>query len=519
VSIDNGKAGEPTCARLLGPLLQLVSSSLIERAYLSFRQYQNALTVGACSLVMLALVARIAPRLPLEAALSGDSESYITQASFRPPLYGWVLAIYHWATGSYAYLPLLQFLLIALGLLVFSVNLGRLLKSIWVGPLAILLVVLHVYVHEALRQILSESLYLAAILAGLGLQFRYARRSARGDLVGAAICFASAAATRSTGVAFLLLPVLTAVLDGRHRFWTAASRSAQAALAGAAVLIMAMAGNYAKHGHFEIGSWTGMAILGKGLLVLDSSGLPTLPPFVAAIAPEAVRLRDLISAQPNIADRMRAQMQASEDLRFALFAPAAEATWPEWQGADWRARGHLAMKVGQDIIRHHPLDFLKVGARDWGSLLLYPMHWPAWASSERADRLQFPACRLHDNCWALTRYDIPAPALVAMLTVSIGGAIGGAILLLTASIRALRRKATPTVILFWSMALVLHASLLASGAFESGLVRYTIALHALGVGLLVWFLHLGWRRMRARFPLMPFISGRRPLAAARTLNT
>ena len=83
----------------------------------------------------------------------------------------------------------------------------------------------------------------------------------------------------------------------------------------------------------------------------------------------------------------------------------------------------------------------------------------------------------------------------------------------------LRRKVTPAVLLFWSIALVLHVSLLVTGATESGLVRYTIGLHPLGVALLVWFLHLAWCRVRAPFPLLPFVSGWRPIVAARTSNT
>jgi hypothetical protein len=106
-----------------------------------------------------------------------------------------------------------------------------------------------------------------------------------------------------------------------------------------------------------------------------------------------------------------------------------------------------------------------------------------------------------------------------MLAVSLGGTVGGAILILAAFPRVLRRKAEPAVLLFWSMALVLHASLLAAAAVESGLVRYTIGLHPLGVGLLVWFLYLGWCRVRGRFPLTPFGSGLRGFSATGTSKT
>ena len=459
---------------------------------------------GTCFLAWLALVLRMAPRVPIEAALSGDTESYIAIASYRPPLYGWVLAAYQWATGGYDYLPLFQFLLTALALLIFSVELGRLLRSLWVGPLSILLVLMHVAIYDSPRLIMSEALFVAMILAGLGLQFRYTRLDSLGDLLGAAIFFALAAVTRTTGMAFLLIPMLCAMLDRRRGYWGGGLRACCAMLATGLVLIMAMAGNHAKHGRFEIGSWTGMAVLGKGLLLLDESDVPVLPPPASAAAPEAARLRVLVDAQPNIADRMRAQMQASEDLRFALFFPAAEENWPDWQIADWRERGALALTVGSRLIERHPLGFLQVWARDWGSLVLYPMHWPAWASTEPPDKLLFPACRLHDNCWALTRYDIPAPALAVMLAVSLTGAIGGVLLLLGASGRVLRRRALPTTILFWAMTLVLHTSLLVSAAFESGLVRYTVGLHVLGAALLLWFLHVAWGHCQEWFRIGQF---------------
>ncbi len=71
----------------------------------------------------LACIAWTAASLPIEPVATGDSPSYLTLASHRPPVYGWVLNAYLWITGGLAHLPLLQLLLFASGLLIFAVEL------------------------------------------------------------------------------------------------------------------------------------------------------------------------------------------------------------------------------------------------------------------------------------------------------------------------------------------------------------------------------------------------------------
>ena len=115
---------------------------------------------------------------------------------------------YQRATGGVAYLPWMQLVLLSAGLLVFAVELGRLLRSALAGAAAIVLLTRHVTVYDSPGIIITESLFLALLLAGLGLHFRHARQGGGRARAGAAICFALAAATRTTGTAFLLLPPL-----------------------------------------------------------------------------------------------------------------------------------------------------------------------------------------------------------------------------------------------------------------------------------------------------------------------
>ncbi len=349
--------------------------------------------------------------------------------------------------------------------------------------------------HQAPASVMSESLFEFFILTGLGLQIRSVRRDSAGSLAGAAVCFALAAGTRTSGAVFLLLPLLAALLDRRRNVVAATVRTGRAALAGGLVVLVLMAGNWLQNDRFEIGSWSGMSLLGKGLLLTAPSDVPDLPPPASGVVSAAANLRAVINAQPDLAARLRAQDQAYQDLRFPLFFPAAEQSWPAWAGSDWRMRGKLALAYSEAVIEHHPGMYLRLWANDWLSLVLYPQLWPAWATAN-ADGALFPACRIHSNCWVLERDDVHARTLLDMLLVSLAGAIGGGVLLVFRAGPVLTRRADPELALFWTMALVLHISLLGTAAFEAGLVRYTDLTHVLGVALLLWFVSLLPRWLR-----------------------
>jgi hypothetical protein len=443
-----------------------------------------------CLLVWAPIVARTAMGLPvLPGRLGTDSEEYLTLAAHRPPLYGWLLAAYRWATGGLEHLPLLQLALLAAGLLFFAVELGRMLRSAIAGAAAVLLATRHLVVHDAPAAVMTEGLFLALLLAGLGLLFHHVRRDGVGaaPLVAASVCFALAAATRTTGTALLPLAPLLALLDHRLRPRAAILRAAWCATAMAAVLAVAVAGNWARHGRAEIGSFAGIALLGKALMLIGPADLPALPPAAASTVPVAEGARRRIEAQPDLAARLRAHLQSSQDVRFGAFFPAAEAQWPAWRdAASWRERSDLGLGVALRLVADHPLGFLRLWARDWAALLLYPGYRPAWASADVGDPRAFPACRLQGNCWALTRYGVSPLWLGAMLAVSLGGAAVGLVVLLGVARPVPARRAMPATALAWCLGLVLHASLLLTSLAEAGFARYTAGLHVLGTALVLW---------------------------------
>jgi hypothetical protein len=465
------------------------------------------------SLLWAVLIVWMAVKLPVDAILTGDSAGYLALAPYRPPVYGWALNAFRWISGDLHYLPVVQCILLASALLVFAIELGQMLQSKLASAAALILILKHQNTYDSPGWLMSEGLSTPLLLAGLGLMFRSVRHGGAASLIGATACFAFATGTRAAGAAFLLVPLLFALLDQRRSLAMAAIRAGQVTLMAGLVLVVVMGGNWVKNGYFDIGSWSGISLLGKGLLLVESSDVADLPPPIAAIAPVAEDLRKLIAAQPDLGAGLRAQAQAYQDLRFALFFPAAEESWPVWASADWRTRGDLALTLSKHLIERHPWKYVGLWAHDWMGLVLYPGYWPGWATT-KADGALFPFCRMTGNCWALMGYRIPGVILLSMLTVSLIGTAGSAGLLVFRGWRVLRRNAEPMTTLFWSLALVLQATLLMSSAFEVGAGRYTIGSHILGVALLLWFLSM----LPKRF-LDGFVSGQWLRVSLRGLST
>jgi hypothetical protein len=307
------------------------------------------------------------------------------------------------------------------------------------------------------------------------------------------------------------LPVLTAVLDRRLSWRAGAWRGGQALFAAGVVLMVAAAGNYAKNGRFEIGGAPGLSLLGKILLLVQPEDVANLPPPFAATLSAAAEHRRLIAEVPDPSPvlpelqdpsaRMRAQTQSYEDLRYATFFKAAEATWPAWAEADMRGRSDLAMEIGKQVIFRHPGGYLRLWTIDFVALVSFPMFWPPWAIDDLTDDYQrFSTCASHHNCWALTSYRIPIVSLIIMLVASLGATLGGAVFAVAAARRVLLRRASPLTAMFWAASLIALFGTLTTAAFEGGIVRYTGTLHIFGVAMLLWVAAIAVRKLAEIIP-------------------
>jgi hypothetical protein len=386
--------------------------------------------------------------------------------------------------ADYARLPQLQTLLIALALLALAWQLALLLRAPWVAAIVVPVIWTHRGVWEAMRFVTSEGLFLPLLLAVLALAIAHARSGSGWSLAGAAFCCALAAITRSIGAILLLLPVLLVLLAWPIGLRPMLRRLAIVVLAAALPLLAGMAWHKAQHGFFGLGSYAGVSLLGKALLLLR----PALAndAVLAQVSPLAEQARAAVAAAPDYAASLRAQAQAYEELRWRAFYPAAAASWPAWRDADLGGESRLAGPVALRIIAAEPRGYVALALRDWSGLVLYPHFWPTAWQAENTPHPFFARCAEPRRCWVFERLQAPRWHGLVMLITSLGGLLATVVVLLRSGTRALRGRLTSAERLTLAVAVVTQATLAATALFEAGLWRYGVAPHVMHALLLAW---------------------------------
>jgi hypothetical protein len=444
-------------------------------------------------LVWLVVTVYVCARLPWHPGLTPDSQSYMDFDLSRPPGYSWLLSAYaelHGGEGVAALggLPFLQAGLVAVTLLVFARQVDHLLESRWIGTLPVLAVWVNTSTYESLRWVMSESLFLAAILLGLACALVYARRGNISMLIISAACFGASALARNIGIFLLAIPILLALLEPRRRVTQRFGRSVIAVLAAGLILSAGLVDSQLRHGRLGLGTNGGISLLGKGLLLLRDA--PGQDVVLAEAAQRAAAARAAIAAAPNLPSRLRAQAEAYELLRWPSFMPAAAAGWSHWSQGDAAEQNRIALNVARHSIALDPTGYVELVARDWLGLLILPHLWPSAIAGEDSQHPFFAVCHASpDECWAFFTLPIPLLYKLVAILVSLAGFAVSLLVLVTGLSQLWRRgELTATERVMLTSAFALQISLMGTALFEAGLWRYTIQINAINALLLAWLL-------------------------------
>jgi hypothetical protein len=318
--------------------------------------------------------AQFTHHLPLFPWALSDSESYINFSPVRPHGYSLFLAGYRLLVSEdLAYLPAVQAALLFGAMTLLSMAVGRRLNSFPAAILVFILLYAYLDVCNA-AQLMSEGLYVPAITAACGMMLFYAHRPRVLTLVLASTLIGLAVTCRTIG--YGLIPAfLVPIAMHAH----ALKRRALHICALATLPIMiacggAAASNWVHNGSYSIGSWGGVSLLGKALVLAEP--LPA-DSDLARLNWTGTIGNDVRSALNRIESpilKALAARQYYEYLRWGVAWPRFPASWPAWRDGNQAERGRLAGQLAREYVKRNLRAYAKLAALDYLSLWLLPAY-------------------------------------------------------------------------------------------------------------------------------------------------
>lgn len=313
-------------------------------------------------------------RLPVQPGSTGDTSSYLNGDEHRPHGYFLFLKAYRAVVGDLDYLAHVQFLMLAAALLLLALVAARVLRAgLWLVPIfpAVLLLQPSSNVNDVMA---DAPLEVAIVCAVAFLLLVFAGRSI-GWLLAVGAMAGAALALKSSGL-FLLPPIAAALLvhavrRGLGARWVATAAVLIAAPVAAALLLVATS-NAVVNGDFRVGSWGGMSILGKGLVL--ARPLPADSPAAELdwIGQETMEVGPALDRIDNPVLRALAARSYYEVLRWYVFFPRFSERLPGWSEASSYEMGKIAGDVAWTFVRNDPAGYARLVLLDYASLWFVP---------------------------------------------------------------------------------------------------------------------------------------------------
>ena len=302
--------------------------------------------------------------------MEGDSQSYLEFSDYRPHGYPLFLAFHRLIFGSLTHLPLVQatFYYLAIWVLAFAMSRGA---GGWLfAPVFALVAVSAPFLDFG--GVMSDTSFAAWLALGMAAFLLYRSSDRPVFLAAASFCFGFAAITRTIGYVALAIYFFVIALLLLKR-WRHELARLIAAIAPAIVLLFAAAAsNYSQNGEFRIGSWGGVALLGKGLV--SATPLPPadklsrfnwIPPKTS---PARVALRDVHS----LPLKMLLVRQYYEYLRYQLVWKELDRREPSWRDATDPEREAFARLLAKAYIKNDPATYAELVLLDYLSMWTVP---------------------------------------------------------------------------------------------------------------------------------------------------
>jgi hypothetical protein len=305
--------------------------------------------------------------------MNSDSEGYITFADYRSPGYPIFLYIHRLVFGGLDFLPHVQTGLYFISVALLALSVAQITRHISIALVVFLLGACFAPDLDSINQSIgSDSLY-ASFLALGAASFIFSVSVNRQSLLWLpSFFFALATTTRTIGYALIIafglsVIVLLFLQQQRIRAIGLTVVTTFLVLGGACMI------TYAQTGHFRIGSYGGMSLLGKGLMIA-SPLQPDRPMSVLNwVADETRPAQVAVRGTSSILLKMLMQRQYYEYLRWYKILPEFDYKWPAWrQSNSLYDRQRLAFELSREYIANDIEGYAKLVLLDYASLWVMP---------------------------------------------------------------------------------------------------------------------------------------------------
>lgn len=451
------------------PLRRQVDAALATAAGLAQRHGPRAL--AAAGLVTFAL---LATSLPVQPELNPDTASYLLLQPSRPPAYGLLLNLLDRLGGSLGGLPQLQAAALLGGATALAIATARRLGSLLAGAAVMAAILLPSSLRYLTGVAMADALFAAAIMAMLAAALTLRPGRPLRGMVAVGAWAAAAIALRNAGLPLAIAAALYALALARTTRHPALPLVAAALLPTALALGASMAVHLAVNGRATPGSWSGVSLAGKGMMITRPGDEAWLPPPLRP-APALAAAAHALPGGMSPGLRMRARLAQYDAIRFHYLWPNLPAT------DDPAAVEALVGPAAWQAVRRHPLAYLRLAASDWLALWLLPgVITPAERAADEGFLRSRSLPLLDRQPLATAQMLLPAAERPAVVWLRRAGAalafVAGIAAVLVALGRTWRRRPLGLAGAVAFAALALNGSFVAIAAAEGGLGRYAAPL-------------------------------------------
>ena len=310
--------------------------------------------------------------LPTEPTIGGDLQQFLEASEVRPHGYPLFLDLYRFGVGHLSYLPQTQALLLAISSLLLALATAWRVNNVLAAALVVGLSTYYgIRINTPVSVVMSDPLYEALLVSSAACLIWYFSICKTWLLIVASVFLSMAVIVR--GIGYSVIPVFAGcVAISCYRLNP--QRLLATILAAITPLLiclaLAAASNLLRHGHFRIGTNTGIVLLGKGLVLAQPLSENTKFKSAKWVAESVTPVRQALRQIHNPILKALVVTQYYDNLRY--FSVAPQWRLPEAKEVSGYELDRITRSLALEYILNDIRGYAELFALDYLSLWVIP---------------------------------------------------------------------------------------------------------------------------------------------------